>query len=82
MYQLWYIDDEFKDRVTLTLSPHQLTYPEKAFDTAFIGLAVTGDGETTTMKYTNEAHEILENIVCPWYEDIEYGSEITIKNVK
>lgn len=112
VHQLWYIDDEFEDGVTLTLSPHYsgtetnnasrimtnakfpailvsrrsegqlLTYPEKAFDTAFIGLAVTSNGETTTMKYTNEDHEILENIVCPWYEDIEYGSEIIIENVK
>lgn len=59
-----------------------LTCPEKAFDTAFIGLAVTSDGETTVMKYTNEKHEVLENIVSPWFEEIEYGSEIIIENVK
>ena len=59
-----------------------LTFPEDAFDRHFIGLAVTCDGNHTTMKYTNENHEVLDNITSPWYEDIDYGSEIVIENVK
>lgn len=58
-----------------------LTYPEKVFDDGFIGLAVSSDGVTTTMKYTDENHDVLENITCPWYEGIDYGSEIVIENV-
>ena len=27
-------------------------------------------------------HEIMENITCPWYEGIDYGSAITIENAK
>lgn len=57
-----------------------LTYPEKVFDNGFWGLAVNSDGKWTTMKYTNELHQTLENITCPWYEGIDYGSEIVIKN--
>lgn len=59
-----------------------LSYPEEPFDTAFIGLAVTADKFKTTMKYTTEKGAVLDNIVCPWYENIEYGSEITIQNKK
>ena len=59
-----------------------LTYPEKVFDNDFWGLAVSSDGQWTTMKYTNEAHKVLENITCPWYEGIDYGSEIVIRNEK
>lgn len=59
-----------------------LTYPEKVFDDGFWGLAVSSDGEWTTMRYTNEKHEVLKNITCPWYEGIDYGSEIVIRNTK
>ena len=59
-----------------------LTYPEKVFDDGFWGLAVTSDGEQTTLKYTNAQHETLDNITCPWYEGIDYGSEIIIENKK
>lgn len=59
-----------------------LTYPEKVFDNGFWGLAVSSDGNYTTMRCTNEQHEIMENITCPWYEGIDYGSEIVIENVK
>lgn len=58
-----------------------LTYPEKVFDDGFIGLAVTSDGERTTMRYTDENHNVLENITSPWFEWINYGSEIVVKNV-
>lgn len=57
-----------------------LLYPEHVFDNGFWGLAVSSDGKYTTMKYTNEQHEIMENITCPWFEGIDYGSEIMIKN--
>lgn len=57
-----------------------LSYPEKVFDTDFIGLAVTSDGETTTMKYTNEDHEVLENIVSPWFKNLKYGNQIVVEN--
>lgn len=59
-----------------------LTYAEKIFDTGFFGLAVTNDGETTTMRYTNEDHEVLENIISPWFPDIQYGNKIVVENVK
>lgn len=59
-----------------------LTNKEKIFDTGFIGLAVTSNGKQTIMKYTNENHEVLENIISPWFSDIQYGSEISIENVK
>lgn len=59
-----------------------LTYDKKIFDTGFWGLAVTSDGETTAMQYTNEDHEVLENIISPWFSDIEYGSKIIVENVK
>lgn len=111
VHQLWYIDDEFEDGATLTLSPHYsgetdnasrimtnakfpailvsrrsegqlLTYPEHVFDNGFWGLAVSSDGELTHMKYTNEHHEVMDNITCPWFEGIDYGSEIVIENAK
>jgi hypothetical protein len=59
-----------------------LTYPEKVFDDGFWGLAVSSDGEYTTMKYTNDHHEVMKNITSPWFKDINYGSEIIIENVK
>ena len=59
-----------------------LSAEEKVFDTGFIGLAVTSDGNTTTMKYTNEHKEVLTNIVSPWFSGLEYGSEITTENIK
>jgi hypothetical protein len=59
-----------------------LSSDEKIFDTGFIGLAVTSDGNTTTMKYTNDHKEVLNNIVSPWFSGLEYGSEITIENIK
>lgn len=59
-----------------------LTYPEYVFDKGFWGLAVSSDGVYTTMRYTNEKHEVMENITCPWYEGIDYGSTIVVENVK
>lgn len=58
-----------------------LTDPEKVFDTGFIGLAVTIDGNETVMKYTDDEKNILETI-SPWFSDIKYGTEIRIPNIE
>jgi hypothetical protein len=60
----------------------KLYLTEYVFDKGFWGLAVKSNGDFTTMQYTNEKHEIMENITSPWFEDINYGSEIVIENVK
>ena len=76
-------DTDFSSILVSRRSDGQLLkYKNKILDTAFWGLAVTSDGESTTMKYTNHNHDVLQNIISPWYTDTEYGSEITIKNVK
>ncbi len=59
-----------------------LTDEEKVFDTGFWGLAVTSDGDKTTMQYTNEDKEVMENIISPWFEDIQYGDKIVVENVR
>lgn len=59
-----------------------LTYDEKVFDTGFIGLAVSSDGDETILRYTDENHEVLQNIISPWSANIQYGSQIRIKNIK
>lgn len=56
-------------------------YPEKVFDTGFIGLAVTVDGDETIMKYTDDEGNVLETR-SPWFSDIVYGDEIRIPNTK
>lgn len=58
----------------------QLTYPEIDLGWCFIGLAVTSDGTSTTMRYTNEKHKVINNIVSPWFSNITYGSSITVMN--
>ena len=59
-----------------------LTDDEYVFDGGFIGLAVSTDGNETILKYTNDKQEVLDNIISAWYSDIQYGSEIRVKNVK
>ncbi len=59
-----------------------LTDPEKIFDTGFIGLAVTVDGDETVMRYTTEEKTVLDNIISPWFSHIKYGSEIRIPNIR
>jgi hypothetical protein len=56
--------------------------PEKIFDTGFIGLAVSVEGNETVMRYTDEEKNILQNIISPWFSDIKYGSEIRVPNIK
>jgi len=55
--------------------------PEKVFDTGFIGLAVTVDGDETIMKYTDDEGNVLETR-SPWFSDIVYGDEIRIHNMR
>ena len=55
---------------------------EYVFDGGFIGLAVTSDDNETIMKYTNEKKEVLDNIISPWFSDIQYGNEIRVNNIK
>ena len=55
--------------------------PEKVFDTGFIGLAVTVEGEETVMKYTDDEGNVLETR-SPWFSDIVYGDEIRVPNIK
>ena len=57
-----------------------LTDPEDVFDRHFIGLAVTSDGNHTTMKFTNENHEVLDDIVSPWFGNLNNGSSIVVEN--
>ena len=58
----------------------QLTFKEYVFDTKFIGVAASSDGKNTTLRYTNEKGEVVDNIISPWFEEITYGSEIVIPN--
>ncbi len=58
----------------------QLTFEECVFDTHFIGVAASSDGTTTTLRYTNEQGEVLENIISPWFSDITYEDKIEIEN--
>ena len=52
---------------------------ENVFGKFFIGVAVSVEGNETLLKYTNEAGEIVETI-SPWFEGVDYGEEIRIKN--
>lgn len=57
-----------------------LTDPEKIFDTGFIGLAVSVEGDETILKYTDEEKNVLETR-SPWFSDIVYGKEIRVPNM-
>ncbi len=54
---------------------------ENVFGKHFIGVAASFDGEETLLSYTNESGEIVET-VSPWFEDIDYGEEISVKHKK
>lgn len=56
--------------------------PEKIFDTGFIGLAVSVEGNETILKYTNDHQEVVGNIRSPWFSHIVYGDEIRVTNVE
>ncbi len=58
----------------------QETFKEYVFDKHFIGVAAFSDGESTTLRYTNEAGEVIENVISPWFADITYGDSIIVEN--
>lgn len=47
--------------------------------TKFIGLAVSSDGQNTTMRFTDINGKAV-NIMSPWFKDIDYGDKIVIPN--
>ena len=57
------------------------TDDENVFDKHFIGVAASVEGKETVLKFTNESGKIVET-VSPWFEGVEYGKEIHVKNVK
>ncbi len=54
----------------------QLTFKEYVFDQHFIGTAASWDGKVTTLRYTNEKGNVIDNLVSPWFGDIKYGDKI------
>ena len=56
-----------------------LSEKENYFDKVFIGVAVSLENNETVIKFTNEKHEIVKTL-SPWFEGIEYGEEIRVKN--
>lgn len=52
---------------------------ENVFGKYFIGVAASMNANETILKFTNESGEIIETI-SPWFENINYGKEIHIKN--
>lgn len=52
---------------------------ENVFGKYFIGVAASADANETTLKFTNEAGEIVETI-SPWFEGVSYGEEIRVEN--
>lgn len=52
---------------------------ENVFGKHFIGVAASFNGDETILKFTNEKGEIVETI-SPWFEGVDYGEEIKIKN--
>lgn len=48
--------------------------------TKFIGLAVTSDGQSTTMRFTDINGNTLNDIMSPWFKDVNYGDKIVVPN--
>lgn len=61
-------------------SVQTITVKEQFFNKCFIGLAVTNNGSTTTMKFTDDKGKIVE-VASPWFADINYGEQIVVDNV-
>ncbi|HRV72477.1 MAG TPA: metallophosphoesterase [Eubacteriales bacterium] len=59
----------------------QISSEEIYGDTEFIGLAVTVDTRTTTMRFTDVNGNVISPILSPWFSDMSYGDEIVIYNV-
>jgi len=55
---------------------------ETPWDKYFLGMAISSDGEKTTVQFTNEKKEAIQNIMSPWFADVTYGDRIVVKNVK
>ena len=55
---------------------------ETPWDKYFLGMAISTDGESTTVQFTNEKKEVLQNIMSPWFADVTYGDRIVVQNVK
>lgn len=53
---------------------------EKNGDKVFIGLAVSADDNTTTLQFTNQDHQVVENIQSPWFSGVHYGNSIVVDN--
>ena len=52
---------------------------ENVFGKYFIGVAASTEGDETILKFNNEKGEIIKTI-SPWFEDVNYGEEIRVKN--
>ncbi len=52
---------------------------ENVFGKHFIGVAASVEGDETILRFTNENGETVKTI-SPWFEGVEYGEEIRIKN--
>lgn len=52
---------------------------ENVFGKYFIGVAASVENGETTLRFTNEKGETIKT-VSPWFDDIEYGEEIKVKN--
>jgi len=57
------------------------TDKENVFDKVFIGVAASVEGDETVLRFTNEKGEIVETS-SPWFQDIQYGKEIRVPNIK
>ncbi len=58
----------------------QIYKEERYFGQCFIGLAVSSDGKNTTMKFTDDKHQVIQNIMSPWLQGVTYGNEIVVPN--
>ena len=56
-----------------------LSDAENFFDKYFIGVAASVENGETIIRFTNEKGELVPTL-SPWFEGIDYGTEITIKN--
>ena len=52
---------------------------ENVFGKYFIGVAASVENGETILRFTNEKGETVKTI-SPWFEGIEYGDEIRVKN--
>ena len=53
---------------------------ETPWDKYYLGMAISTDGDQTTVQFTNEKKEVIQNIMSPWFADVTYGDRIVVKN--